>query len=353
MIQLLVFLALTMGSVESAHSDTLRQACEASYKTWLETYGGSDPFGAIGKASPWKVDPAVLRQVIRDTQHLDISTLPPAQLFDGDVPVSPAEAFGLAAGSAKPIEERDLDIRQNMMDFLARKQLESGVLSIAYVGIAHAIDLFLARPDIRATYLMKPFDMFSKNRSPGFLQFAKLLGLSIPPTFQEVSAGFYGLPYVYAYESARNVNLKDLPEQAFQTLQTNSQVLVLGEYHDVDSVEWLNGFPTFECLKAMEIHRIDIGFEGRRKGIPFTLQGQLFRREMLEQMELRAQKLNLTFDQLIERLPPEAAELIRQKSVIDNTAAHRFLQILQGYERLGMIIGLEGLESPDYDENGK
>jgi hypothetical protein len=77
--------------------------------------------------------------------------------------------------------------------------------------------------------------------------------------------------------------------------------VISGEYHNIDSTDWLNGLPTADCLKEMKIKKVDLALEGRRTGSVFSLQDELNRREQLEQVEYRAKKLRLTVTELIGR----------------------------------------------------
>jgi hypothetical protein len=247
---------------------------------------------------------------------------------------------------------RDLAIRKNLIAFTESHQRNGKELSLAYMGLFHAIDFFIVSPETDATYVNKPFTSNTLAIPDGTRALQAALKMPSPPqAVGEIAGSYYVMPYVSTAETLKNLHRKKLPEKTFSAHKTDQTLLVISELHGLVSTKWVEELPTSECLHSLGISKIRLGMEGFAKGSNFKLQDILNRRNYLEQFKYRAQKLGLTLDQLLAatKMPAPLQDEIKTGKIEDNPAIPALVRKLISYELSGVDIQLEGLESPDYN----
>jgi hypothetical protein len=223
-------------------------------------------------------------------------------------------------------------------------------LKFAYVGQFHALDLFLSHPELNPAYVEKPYKETTPLLSPVFLELWRFLkiGDGASQVF-DISAADFLATYSSTLQIMKSLSISSLPNRTMREVEFNSRVVVIGEVHEPDSSEWLEGMPTPECLKNMGFTNIEAAFEGYPKGM--ALDGTLIKRDrsLQEQMEYRARKLSMSIRDLIKNWPAELRAAYYNGQVIDNTSLYHMVNLLEAYGRAGILVHFEGLEAPNYD----
>lgn len=326
--------------------------CQSAYQNWIGLYGYSDPYLAVQKTTPWPFSYSVLSQVRQDHIKFSEQDLAPFSFNSEDQKEKAKVAFEAKIKSVESLTSRDLAIRQNLVEFTQEHQSDVKELSIAYMGLYHAVDLFIVNPGLHATYINKPFDLGTLAIPKGTRDLQAALGITSPPkTVGEIAGSYYILPYLATAESLKSLGQRYLPKETFLVRPTDNHLLVISELHGLDSILWIQSLPTAECLKEIGITKIRLGLEGYAKGTSFTLEDILFRRSYLEQFNYRAQKLGLTLDQFFERvkIPTSIREKLKAGQIEDNLAIAALARKLLEYRSSGIIIRLQGIEATTYD----
>lgn len=327
--------------------------CHSAYEKWLSTYGSSDPFLAVQKTTPWPLLPDVLTQLNQAEIKISASDLEGFGFPTEKVKQQAKASFLSSLREVGTLLPRDLAIRQNLKSFLDATKSEKHQLSLAYVGLAHSIDLFLTFPKTGATYVNKPFSLKTLTISSGQRELQNHLKMLSPPlTVGEAALSYYVLPYFYAAQTLRSSNSGRLPENTLAQGHSDKNRIVISEFHGFDSTKWITHLPSAECLHTMGIKKINLALEGYAVGRSFTTENILERRTFIEQFNYRAKKLGISTDEFMDRLklPTSLREKIRSGDVEDNPAIPALIRKLIQYRSKGIILNLQGLEATNYNE---
>lgn len=345
-----VFAALLIGW--PLYSLGNQSVCQASFQVWLERYGASDPYLAVQKTTPWPLSPSILSQITSEKIQITDRDLAPFALSTEQEKESAKTAFLATVRGVGLFTSRDLAIRKNLQDFNRTHSGENYELSLAYVGLYHSIDLFLADPQINVTYVNKPFSLSTLTETEGRRNLNKALGLS-PSAYTVGQDTFFFsiLPYLATAWSLKALNQKNIPQKSFTPQKLNPRMVVISELHGLVSTNWIQELPSSNCLSEMGITKIRLGLEGFARGQSFTLEDVLFRRTYLEQFTYRAKKLNITLEKFLElaEIPDSVRLPLLAGEIEDNPAIPALVRKLAQYRTAGIEIQLLGLESADYD----
>jgi len=263
------------------------------------------------------------------------------------------EALRAYLTDVSPVDERFLTIRNHLSAFLG--DVAPGELKFAYVGQAHAIDLYLSQPRLSVMFWHKPFALGTLVQSAELRQINETLKIKTPaPTIDDNSLEYFALPYLYAMESIKQLGSGTTVRPAHRAADAGfPRAVVINEIHGLVSTEWTAQMPAAACLSSAGITRVSVGLEGFADGRRFTLNDVLRRRSMLEQFEFRAKRLGLDVSALVTKIfPSDLAKKILSGQVQDNPGVTAFIRKLMDYEAAGLSIELRGLEAPDYRELG-
>ena len=313
----------------------------------------ADPFTSLSRTTPWPIDFATLDLIVRTQTPGPMTALKGLTVQQKATSWSGDEALGSYLADVNPIDARGVTIRGNLRTFLA--SADAAELKFAYVGQAHAIDLYLSTPDLSVAYWAKPFALDTLTQSAEFRQINDELKVKTPAlTINDNSLEYFAMPYSYALETTKQLGAVTATLPA-RHLAKNvfPHAVVIHEIHGLVSVDWVKQMPDPSCLASAGIKRVSLGLEGFAAGRQFTLEDVLYRTNMLEQFEFRANRLKKTNAEIVAKLfTPALASKILSGQVDINPGLTALIRKLIEYRAAGLSIELFGLEAPDYDELG-
>lgn len=332
--------------------------CAEPLNDWIVNYGGSDPYIALNKTTPWRTDRELLNKILekkdqeRIYNHEDYTSILDKNsiLSPGEQPYSFMQSALGPLGTQKPrASERDVRMRESLKKFFAASPQNE--LQIAFVGSAHAIDLFLAAPELPLTYVNKPFKVGTKKSTDEFYR-AKFDTWDVPgnqaPEVNLVD-DVKGLPYFYSLATARQLNQYKLPDKAFRSQSANKNQIIIGEYHEFVSSDWIQELPSAICLKqAYKV--IKVGWEGFPKGKILSFNDIIRRQNQWDWIEFLAKKRRKSVAEVIDASMSTTSQqdFINGKT-IGNVAAVSLIKRLAEYSSHGIEVNMVGVDEENYD----
>lgn len=320
---------------------------------WAKAYGAASPIAAYGKNSPFPIVPRLLRQVAQPKVALRPHDLA-VYGFGARIFKDVRKAINISWSRQEGSDERAHAIRQNLKSFFAAPsstKAGNDTLSLAFVGLYHAVDLFIAAPELRLTFTSIPFTLETKTMEPNFREIVTLLKTPQAEQPADVADNAYVymlMPYLFARQAVLDMKRNAVPAPP---VSTKPRSIVLSDLHGMASVDWIARLPGAACLRAAGIQHLRIGLEGYRTDQVVTPADVIYRRTWLEQATNAARKNQISTEQMLRRVFPEdlVGRILRGEAS-DNPSELMLARKLVDYAKAGLTVEIHGLEDPSFDD---
>jgi len=323
-----------------------------SLEAWLSKYSSNNPISALKKVTPFFITKATMDDLMDGDQRVSTSHFDYLTKFNVSQPDINNIIDDLLTDISTNnliVDKRDLKIRNNLERFFGLNEAKD-VLRIAYVGVFHSLDYYLTHSSQQLTYITKPVRLESEQYTEGFREFIEIsLHRKVSVTAAEDIHSFAWAHYNYVLSTLMTENI--MMPKVVAGDSKNKFSWLIGELHNINETQWLDELPKANELLKAGIRKIKFAIEGVPWGAT-NIETLLRRRTLHEEIDFTAKRLELTTEQLVDRLfSPDLKQKFWAGELQDNPAIVVLLNRLKKYENNGIVVELVGIEDKNYNSH--